>query len=928
MSGGGIRRWLAAALVVAGVAVTASADGAADPCSKAEVLKGERGTWTVLPGPEFPAGERVISAHAIDRYHPYVHFVTNGLVIMRSVDGACSWEEVYRLPETPSPQMPVTAGTGRIERIDAARERAYALVSAPGQALPDPLPRIDAATVVLRAPDGGKTWSAASTPAILPGAPGPISFSDDEGEVWVGAGGLVHRSQDDGGSFSPVTPPGDATKLDALVASITYITGGDMVWAKNENGAAFRSVSEGATWTRFDRSEIGTHGPILQPVEKGGESRIAFFDTDAESGEVIDFVYSTNQGETFRRFGRQAVTGIEGSITSHEGEQRRGDIVLTTTDGVYRFHPRVHRMVSIDEFALGPMRGAITAHGYEERVTYRFHSDTELFTYEETIKGAAGLPIPGVFDHTEPAPKPAELLPQAGELPVPAGQTRTQRYKLSLAARSTRLDTFFVLDTSNSTNGYINGLRIGISKIARGLASAGVEARYGLGEYQDNGSTNGVRYQRRVDIGGADDLRSALKKLTVNGGEEPGYTAVHQALTGSGFPTPKKGPAVAPGQKANWRPQAVRSVVLVADESFAHDPDGATREQAIKALQGSGVSFVGVLVRDDKFDPTLPPVDCDMVLNTPDKSYDGTEGDHRLRCQLEDLARAAKSFAPAAGTDCDGDGKIDVAPGAPLVCTIPPGGSEGIVAVADPLKRLLLAVTDEQPVALRPAGDNAAIAAVKPAGDFSKLDLKREHGLEFDVSFTCARDDAGERFPVPLDAFVAGREVARATPTVLCGAVAAKVLPPKPRKKKPKKPEPRPAPPAPVPAAAPPPVPAPPAPAPAVVPIVVAPPATVPPPAPASAPAPAPAAAQAPATAMAMKQESATSPSLVHIEDDDVGESASADLSFSRLGGAAAILGGVLLVWPSRRGSGSRPILVPVQHDQRTAARRRRRRSR
>lgn len=918
---------MAAAFIVAGVAVTASADGAADPCARAEVLKGERGTWTVLEGPKFPAGEPVITAHGIDRYHPYVHFVTNGLVIMRSIDGACSWEEVYRLPDAPSPQMPVTAATGRIERIDAARERAYALVSAPGQALPEPLPRIDAATIVLSAPDGGKTWSAGSTPPILPGAPGPITFSDDEGEVWIGAGGLVYRSQDDGRSLSAVTPPGDATKIDSLVASITYMTGGDMVWAKNENGAGFMSLSEGTTWTRYDRSEIGTHGPVLQPVEKGDETRIAFFDTDPESGEVNDFVYSQDAGKTFKRFGRESVTGLEGSITSFEGEQRRGDIVLTTTEGVYRFHPRAHRMVSIDEFALGPMRDAITAHGYEQRVTYRFHSDTEIFVYEENAKGASELPIPGVFDYTEPAPKPAELVPQAGEYPVGAGSTATQRYKLSLAARSTRLDTFFVLDTSNSTNGYINGLRVGISKIARGLAKAGVEARFGLGDYQDNGSTNGVRYARRANIGGADALRSALKKLTVNGGEEPGYTAVHQALTGSGVPAPKKGPPVAAGQGIDWRAQSVRSVVLVADESFAHDPDGATREQARKALEDSGVSFVGVIVRDDKFDPLLPGVDCNAVLHTPDKSYDGTEGDHRLRCQLEDLARAAKTFAPAAGTDCDGDGKIDVAPGAPLVCTIPPEGSEGIVAVADPLKRLLLAVTDEQPVVLRAGGDAAAKAAVKPVGDYSKLDLKQEHALEFDVAFTCAREDAGKRYPIPLDALVAGREIARATPTILCGTIAKKVVPPsKPRKKKPKpKPEPKAAPPAPVPAPAPPPVPAPPAPQPAVVPVIIAPPATVPPPAPASAPAPAPASAQAPA--MALKQESAAAPSVVRIDDDDTGESAGADLSFSRLGGAAAILGGVLIGWPARGGGGMTPIPIPVQNDS-APARRRRRRSR
>jgi hypothetical protein len=927
---------VAAAAIVAGIAVTATADGANDPCGDAEVLKGERGTWTVLAGPEFPAGEPVISGHTIDRYTARVHFATNGVVIMRSLDGACSWEEVHRLPDTPTPGMPVSAATGRIEQLQAARGVVLATVSAPGRALHEAAPKVDAATVVLRSADGGKTWGTPTAPPALPGSPGPIAFTDDPGEVFVASGGLVHKSTDDAATFVPTTPPGDAVKVDALVASVFHIAPEDMLWAKAEGGSAFRSLDKGTTWKRYDRAEIGTHGPVLQPNEKGVESRIAFFDSDAETGQLTDFVYSMDQGNTFKRFGKAAVEGVEGTVTSFEGEQRRGDILLTTSESVYRFHPRAKQMVGIDEFALGPMRGAVTPHVFEPRIKYRFHTDREILVYEDIPGGAADLPIPGVFDHTDPAPKQADLVPAAGEVPVPAGETRELKYKLSLAARSTRLDTFFVLDTSNSTDGYINGLRIGISKIARGLASAGVEARYGLGDYQDNGTTNGVRYVRRADIGGADGLRSALQKLTVNGGEEPGYTAIQQALTGSGVTAPKRGPVVPPGQGATWRPRSVRTVVLVADESFADDPDGATRQAAIDALKASGVSFVGVVVRDDKFDATQPGVDCPTVLATPDKSYDGTEGDHRLRCQLEDLATAAGTFAPAAGTDCDGDGKVDVAGGKPLVCTIPPEGSQGIVAVADPLRRLLLAVTDEQPVTLRGGGAGAELADIQPAGDYSRLDLKKEHALEFDVRFTCARDEAGERFPVTLDAVVAGREVAQATPTIVCGALPAAVVPPpKERKKKPakeKEPAPRPepaaapAPPAPVP----PPVPAPPAPAPAVVPAVVAPPATLPPPVPASAPAPSPAtsSASAPSPMVADRTETAVTVALAHADD---GEAEPADLSFSRLGGAVAVLGGLFVVWPSRRGggggAGGTPIHVHVAHD-RNAPRRRRRRHR
>ncbi|MDX6556216.1 MAG: hypothetical protein QOD86_2411, partial [Miltoncostaeaceae bacterium] len=132
MSGAGIRRLVAAALLAAGVALTASADGADPECPSRETLRGDRGTWTVLPAPTFPTGEQVMTDHTVDRYEPTAHFATNGAVVMRSLDDACSWKEVYRLPDQPSLQMPVTAQTGRIEHLQAARTVIFASVSAPG----------------------------------------------------------------------------------------------------------------------------------------------------------------------------------------------------------------------------------------------------------------------------------------------------------------------------------------------------------------------------------------------------------------------------------------------------------------------------------------------------------------------------------------------------------------------------------------------------------------------------------------------------------------------------------------------------------------------------------------------------------------------------------------------------------------------------
>jgi hypothetical protein len=120
----------------------------------------------------------------------------------------------------------------------------------------------------------------------------------------------------------------------------------------------------------------------------------------------------------------------------------------------------------------------------------------------------------------------------------------------------------------------IDGLASGFAGLADDLEQLGIDAHYGLGDYQD---TNGVRYRRLVDISPADGpLKEALDTIVTAGGAEPAYTALHQIATGSGITSPSRGLPVPKGDGASWRPGSLRVIVHATDEVPSADPTAPT----------------------------------------------------------------------------------------------------------------------------------------------------------------------------------------------------------------------------------------------------------------------------------------------------------------------------------------------------------------
>ena len=909
-----LRAVLAAAAVVLSGAVVVDAPSASahsplpTKCLRDNEPKvGELGTWLQIPVRSFPAGPQRITAHAVDPDDPKRWWVTNGKSVMRSQDFGCSFNPVFTLPSTPTGDL-LVGGDDRITGIAVAprtndAHRVYLSVASLDD-IPSRLPKLPGGvpappsgtvtvTQIVKSDNAGAgaSWVSTAPLAQPAGAPGPIRTAlGDPKTVYAVAGGVLNVSTDGGASWRAASIPAGAAGGSPLIRdfSVDSLDPAE-VWAVT-GGRVVNSTDRGATWKASTVPAGGARGPA---VSMDGAPPTVVTVPVSDSGDKVTSLYVST--ERSRRFARSPVSNVAGPAQSIAGG-RRLDVVLVASDaartpsrsGVYRYDREARGLVDIDEFRLSrqsPLLDVIA--DTDPNTRYYFHTENSVVILSDPSDpamprtGTGGVDAFGYF--TPPAPpvaSPARLSPPSARVPVQPGGSADTPYSLDLPRRPIRLDVFFLLDTSESTEPYITGLRNGLADLSRRLVREGIDAQFGLGEYQDMNQVQNARYRLRDQIGPPDRAyQKSLREITVAGGEEPGYTALHQMATGIGIDTPKKGPRVDPGQQAKWRQGAYRLAVVVADESYVTDPDSPPPAKTIEALVQRKIHTVGIHVGatlpDVAEGPTgqcravSPPIGLnDELRKAADRS--------KLRCQMYDVARQTDALAPAGGVDCDGDGRMDILGGRPLVCGLTVDESRNVVAMTGPLTRILTAITAPSAVDLVGTSPAGASVAVRPAADFTAVNVRQNAQLGFTVTTGCSADQAGTILPVALTARVATVPVATATMDVVCG-------------------DPPPAPARPGPAAV---APAQPVPAPAAVPVLAPqpglaisnppPPPIVPvhAPAPAVQPGAAPAAqsvpmgqvVQAPGAAAAQRREHA--PALARIETPKPGNSAT-ELSFS-----------------------------------------------
>lgn len=158
-------------------------------------------------------------------------------------------------------------------------------------------------------------------------------------------------------------------------------------------------------------------------------------------------------------------------------------------------------------------------------------------------------------------------------------------------------DIVFVLDVTFSMDGQILGLQDGITKFARDLARAKVDARFGCVAFRDLfhpeedpvqfPPITTLRFGGEVFTADAVAFRQEVRKLQAYGGgdiPETSYEAIREAATLQG-----------------WRKGATRVLVLITDappKREAVPPQGLTLEETIAALRPHDIDLLHLVVHD------------------------------------------------------------------------------------------------------------------------------------------------------------------------------------------------------------------------------------------------------------------------------------------------------------------------------------------
>lgn len=801
----------AAALVLLCAAVPAAVStpvAAAPAC--AQVIQGKVGVWTTRPAPAFPAGGRALLGHAVDPGEPLRQYATNGVSVMGTRDG-CTWTETFRLPETPSAAMPASSSTDRVLQVvvhPRAPERVW-LVVAIGQDVAErvrvgpyrpglPLSpagdehRDGTQTLVLASKNGGATWTGMTTPPLV-GAPGQLATAPTSPQVlYLPTFSGLYASLDGGRTWQPRPPAATAPDpqpgrppLDALTTPDTARVTVDPTAASTLYGhnptAVRRSEDGGLTWSAYRLPPDYTSGPFVDRTLS--PTRRMMVATHENSTEPVRSLWFLQPDHGFAEVPvePEAIAGVPWRAVWHPG---RDELVMATWDrgngaafpevSLYRVSSR-GTVQDINEIDLPPVVGL----DVDDYGTYHLHTASEILTLSTTeTPSTPGFPQqPQVemdpFSYTPPAePLPATLSGPAAIDLVP-GEPTEVTWSLDLPRRPSPLDTYFLIDTSNSFETDIQALADGMGGVVRTLGRNGIDAHFGIGEL---GTREARRYSRLADVAPpGTQLQRGFERLRTGGGYESHLIALHQAATGSGVEG-TSGPAVPPGQDPTWRADSLRTLVVVTDTQYVDedDPEAPTRLQVYDALAARGVRVIGLEVVREGGDDGMPGGYA--AVEAADAA--STTAPTPARRDLEELAAATGSFAPPGGVDCRDNGTTEIAPGAPMVCTTTALHVAKISTLADVLTRVLLAQVDRRAVTLRAHGE-LSVTPVSPAGlRHSGVDLKRDQRLTFTATLRCDTSQAGQRLPVVLDALVGQEQVASGRTVARCGPTGSPVATP------------------------------------------------------------------------------------------------------------------------------------------------------
>lgn len=734
------------------------------------------GQWVTINGPTFdlePFEPRPgLTAHAVDPVDPRRLLVTEGQSIQLSEDGGCTWTERHFEPST---YGPINIG-GEIGVMDRIRQmefagrgedrRVYALMS--------PDENQAGAIRVLVSDNRGGDWEERSVglPALqtrydtslLVCGEGPCESailavsSTDPNVAYVAvndpAGGLIYASSDGGRSWArklkPPTPiNGEFGEVQVAPHDPSRIWG---VYSER----LVTSPDGGSSWTYPYR--IGDHGG-LHLASDGDRTSVQVMQQPDFQAVFTRLLRSSDDGESFDEIDlAEPLSGVPAPAPGGPAD----DVVMATDqpDRVVKFDPQARKFVDIGPPELGDV--AAPRRDATAEPVYWFRQFAGLAVF---VPGAPPVPVreklpfpPFEAAVVEQGRVPGTLTPADLELELGREGSRPVDYRLDLPALPTPVDIWFLIDTSGSMSGAIDGLREGFQTIIDELTASGFDAWFGLATFP----AQRVIYDRQADIAPPnDELYAALDRLETDGAtNEIHNTALYQSVTGSG----QEDAGIPEGRGASFRPQALKIIVHATDEAYGTDRTGPSQEEAAEALIAAGVRHVGLDLAAGAADPTAG-ADAGGLRST--------KRDHDV------MAIATETRAPPGGIDCNGDGVNELEQGDPITCPIVRGRDS--LEITPAIVSAVRGVRDETAVALTvvdAGGVNVEIADATR----SPVNVKVPNALPFSVRYTCPPEMTGKVAQVTLRATVRGVPSAEGVARVGCGvAVPAAPPPPRPR---------------------------------------------------------------------------------------------------------------------------------------------------
>ena len=745
------------------------------------------GQWIAIDGPLFgkePTAPRDgIVAHAVDPRDPMRQFASNGRSIERTVDGGCTWREVHFVPE-PTPSL-VVSDTGFADAVlqlgvsesGAGPGRVWALVG--------PLQDTVGAIRVFVSDDGGDTWEERSSglptahtrtdTTLLSNGVGfdrpaaVLSLAPSKADVaYIG---LTSSVEGDGPFFA--TGDGGRTWVRPSLFDTGFVVHGQItemavdprdaasVWMLAGNGSAIaHSPDGGASWEVVSLGAAGNavRADGLHVSRIGGAPHVQVLGTSGY--DDAGTLYQSRDGRTF--VPRRLEEPLRGDVSVSPGGDPADLVVstngpdqvaaLSTAGGAWRF-------LNIATPRLGDADAPQADRTADPAQWFRRYDGLAAFV-EAPPPGDSPPPAPKVlpdrlFDRLKAlrgrgARVPGTLSPNPLALQLPEEGAETVDYMLDLPPLPTPVDVWFLMDTSGSMGGAIEGLQFGIDRIVKELEAAGLDAWFGLAEYKGEN----YRYVRLADIAPpGSEFEEGLRRLFASGGgEETQYTALYQTVTSQG----QQDVGIDAGQGASFRPEALKIIVHASDEPFGQVPDGPTPEEAGIAMNEMGVFHVG------------------LDLSAGAQGVSTAQPTRTVKEDMDEMARATGTFAPVEGVDCNGDGVDELEAGEPLTCPIVRG--EDDIDIAQPIISAVRAVRDETAVGLTVEdADGMGVVIDDPVR--VPVNVKVTNQLPFSVRFTCPSAMNGDTATVKLLATVRGADSAQATANVMCGTPPPAIRP-------------------------------------------------------------------------------------------------------------------------------------------------------